>query len=188
MSIASHRLPNRRPPTFGFVGRLLDDKGMRTLVAAFRLLRGRGSDARLIIAGTPDPANPASVTKAEANPGTGSRASPGSATSRYCRLLGARACRGAAVAPRRPAVIADGGGGMRPRHDRERCAGLPRSGHPRANRPAISRRRCAGACGRQWRGSPASPNCARVMLGRRANLVGREIRRRYHWAPNRRII
>ncbi len=54
------------PLTFGFVGRLLDDKGVRTLVEAFRLLRARGSDARLLIAGTPDPANPASVTEAEA--------------------------------------------------------------------------------------------------------------------------
>ncbi len=53
-------------PTFGFVGRLLDDKGIRTLVAAHRLLRARMPDARLLIAGTPDPANPASVTEAEA--------------------------------------------------------------------------------------------------------------------------
>jgi glycosyltransferase involved in cell wall biosynthesis len=53
-------------PTFGFVGRLLDDKGVRTLVAAHRLLRKRIADARLLIAGTPDPANPASVTEAEA--------------------------------------------------------------------------------------------------------------------------
>lgn len=53
------------PPTFGFVGRLLDDKGIRTLIAAHRLLRARGTDARLLIAGTPDPANPASVTAAE---------------------------------------------------------------------------------------------------------------------------
>src|SRR5262249_42354850 len=53
-------------PTFGFVGRLLDDKGVRTLVAAHRLLRKRIPDARLLIAGTPDPANPASVTEAEA--------------------------------------------------------------------------------------------------------------------------
>jgi glycosyltransferase involved in cell wall biosynthesis len=60
-------LPEPPPPlTFGFVGRLLDDKGVRTLVEAFRLLRSRGSDARLLIAGTPDPANPASVTEAEA--------------------------------------------------------------------------------------------------------------------------
>jgi len=54
------------PPAFGFVGRLLDDKGVRTLIAAHRLLRARGSAARLLIAGTPDPANPASVTQAEA--------------------------------------------------------------------------------------------------------------------------
>jgi glycosyltransferase involved in cell wall biosynthesis len=53
-------------PTFGFVGRLLDDKGIRTLVAAHRLLRRRMANARLLIAGTPDPANPASVTEAEA--------------------------------------------------------------------------------------------------------------------------
>jgi glycosyltransferase involved in cell wall biosynthesis len=54
------------PPTFGFVGRLLDDKGIRTLIAAQRLLRARGSDSRLLIAGTPDPANPASIAEAEA--------------------------------------------------------------------------------------------------------------------------
>ncbi len=54
------------PLTFGFVGRLLDDKGIRTLVAAHRLLRARGLDVRLLIAGTPDPANPASVSQAEA--------------------------------------------------------------------------------------------------------------------------
>src|SRR5215831_11484934 len=53
-------------PTFGFVGRLLDDKGVRTLVAAYRLLRSRLPDANLLIAGTPDPANPASVTETEA--------------------------------------------------------------------------------------------------------------------------
>ena len=54
------------PPTFGFVGRLLNDKGIRTLLAAPRLLRARMPEARLLIAGTPDPANPASVTEAEA--------------------------------------------------------------------------------------------------------------------------
>jgi glycosyltransferase involved in cell wall biosynthesis len=53
-------------PTFGFVGRLLDDKGVRTLVAAHRLLRKRIPDAELLIAGTPDPANPASVSELEA--------------------------------------------------------------------------------------------------------------------------
>ena len=54
------------PPTFGFVGRLLEDKGIRTLIAAHGLLRQRIADARLLIAGTPDRANPASVTQAEA--------------------------------------------------------------------------------------------------------------------------
>jgi glycosyltransferase involved in cell wall biosynthesis len=54
------------PPTFGFVGRLLDDKGIRTLIAAQALLRRSVADAQLLIAGTPDPANPASVTQAEA--------------------------------------------------------------------------------------------------------------------------
>jgi glycosyltransferase involved in cell wall biosynthesis len=54
------------PVTIGFVGRLLDDKGIRVLVAAHRLLREKGLDVALLIAGTPDPANPASVSPAEA--------------------------------------------------------------------------------------------------------------------------
>ena len=60
-------LPEPKGPlTFGFVGRLLDDKGIRTVIAAHRLLRARGLEIRLLIAGTPDPANPASITEAEA--------------------------------------------------------------------------------------------------------------------------
>jgi glycosyltransferase involved in cell wall biosynthesis len=51
------------PPGLGFVGRLLEDKGIRTLIAAHRLLRQRGSK---LVAGTPDPANPASVSEQEA--------------------------------------------------------------------------------------------------------------------------
>ena len=58
--------PPNGAPTFGFVGRLLDDKGIRALIAAYRLLRARGLEIRLMIAGTPDPANPASVTEDEA--------------------------------------------------------------------------------------------------------------------------
>jgi glycosyltransferase involved in cell wall biosynthesis len=60
--------PSPEPPepiTLGFVGRLLDDKGIRPLIAALRLLRSRGVDIQLLIAGTPDPANPASVTDDE---------------------------------------------------------------------------------------------------------------------------
>ena len=52
-------------PAVGYVGRLLDDKGVRVLVAAHRLLRRRGIAAELLLAGTPDPANPASLPQAE---------------------------------------------------------------------------------------------------------------------------
>jgi glycosyltransferase involved in cell wall biosynthesis len=50
------------PITFGFAGRLLTDKGIRALVAAHRMLRQQGNDCHLLIAGSPDPANPASVS------------------------------------------------------------------------------------------------------------------------------
>lgn len=52
-------------PTIAFVGRLLADKGIRTLIEAHRLLRERGSKVELLIAGTPDPANPGSVSARE---------------------------------------------------------------------------------------------------------------------------
>jgi glycosyltransferase involved in cell wall biosynthesis len=51
--------------TAAFVGRLLDDKGVRPLVAAFELLRSRGEKLRLLIAGERDPANPASIPRDE---------------------------------------------------------------------------------------------------------------------------
>jgi glycosyltransferase involved in cell wall biosynthesis len=54
------------PPTVAYVGRLLADKGIHALVGAIRLLRGRGSKVELLIAGTPDPANPASVSQQDA--------------------------------------------------------------------------------------------------------------------------
>ena len=53
------------PITMGFAGRLLADKGIRTLVAAHGILRRQGHDVNLIIAGNPDPANPASVPPEE---------------------------------------------------------------------------------------------------------------------------
>jgi glycosyltransferase involved in cell wall biosynthesis len=53
------------PITIGFAGRLLVDKGIRALVAAHDLLRAQGHDFNLIIAGNPDPANPASVSREE---------------------------------------------------------------------------------------------------------------------------
>jgi glycosyltransferase involved in cell wall biosynthesis len=47
--------------TVGFVGRLLDDKGLRTLIAAHELLAGQARPVRLLLAGEADPANPASI-------------------------------------------------------------------------------------------------------------------------------
>jgi glycosyltransferase involved in cell wall biosynthesis len=49
------------PVTAGFVGRLLDDKGIRTLIAAHEIVGRRGRPVRLLLAGEPDPANPASI-------------------------------------------------------------------------------------------------------------------------------
>ena len=52
-------------PTVAFVGRLLEDKGIRPLVAAIRLLQDRGTAVNLLIAGDMDPANPSSVKASE---------------------------------------------------------------------------------------------------------------------------
>jgi glycosyltransferase involved in cell wall biosynthesis len=52
-------------PTAAFVGRLLDDKGVRTLIAAHDLLAQRRQPIRLLVAGEPDPANPASIPPQE---------------------------------------------------------------------------------------------------------------------------
>jgi glycosyltransferase involved in cell wall biosynthesis len=49
------------PFTIGFVGRLLDDKGVRTLVRAHEILAERGLTVRTLLAGAPDPSNPASI-------------------------------------------------------------------------------------------------------------------------------
>ena len=52
-------------PTVAFVGRLLEDKGIRTLVAAVRLLHSRGTAVNMLIAGEIDPANPTSISASE---------------------------------------------------------------------------------------------------------------------------
>ena len=58
-------LPEPPPPVAaGFVGRLLTDKGVPTLVEAHALLARRGRAVALLIAGEPDPANPASIPQA----------------------------------------------------------------------------------------------------------------------------
>jgi len=52
------------PPAAAFVGRLLEIKGLRTLMDAHARLAERGQPLRLLIAGDPDPANPASISPA----------------------------------------------------------------------------------------------------------------------------
>jgi len=54
-----------KPITMAFVGRLLDDKGIRTLVSAHEILVRGGKSVRLLIAGKPDPANPVSIPPEE---------------------------------------------------------------------------------------------------------------------------
>ena len=53
------------PITMGFIGRLLDDKGIRTLIAAHEILMRRGEAISLLVGGDADPANPASIPAAE---------------------------------------------------------------------------------------------------------------------------
>lgn len=51
--------------TIAFVGRLIEDKGIRALIAAFQILRSRGCALNILIAGQTDPANPTSIGDAE---------------------------------------------------------------------------------------------------------------------------
>jgi glycosyltransferase involved in cell wall biosynthesis len=53
------------PITLAFVGRLVESKGIRTLLAAHDRLGQRGRDIQLLIAGLPDPANPTSIPPQE---------------------------------------------------------------------------------------------------------------------------
>jgi glycosyltransferase involved in cell wall biosynthesis len=53
------------PPAVAFAGRLLADKGLRTLIAAHEILAGEGNPIRLLLAGSGDPANPTSISPAE---------------------------------------------------------------------------------------------------------------------------
>lgn len=51
--------------TVAFVGPMLDDKGVRTLMAAYRMLRGSNVPCELLLAGSPEPGNPASIPQTE---------------------------------------------------------------------------------------------------------------------------
>jgi glycosyltransferase involved in cell wall biosynthesis len=48
-------------PVVMFAGRMIWDKGVRDFVSAVRLLRQRGTRARFVLVGAPDPGNPASI-------------------------------------------------------------------------------------------------------------------------------
>jgi glycosyltransferase involved in cell wall biosynthesis len=53
------------PVVIGCAARMLRIKGVEEVVAAFRILRAGGSDARLLLAGARDPENPAAISEAE---------------------------------------------------------------------------------------------------------------------------
>ncbi|MBI1383791.1 MAG: glycosyltransferase [Rhizobiales bacterium] len=53
------------PIVAAFVGRMLEDKGVRALITAQRLLRERGRAPQLLLAGRPDPENPTSIPEHE---------------------------------------------------------------------------------------------------------------------------
>lgn len=57
--------PADGPVTAAYVGRMIEDKGVRTLVAAARALSARGIPLRLMLVGAPDPENPATLSDAE---------------------------------------------------------------------------------------------------------------------------
>ena len=61
-TVRLHPLPEPSGPiAVGYAGRLLAGKGLHTLVAAHKILRQRGSNIELLLAGTPDLLNPESI-------------------------------------------------------------------------------------------------------------------------------
>lgn len=61
------------PVTIGYAGRLLEDKGLRTLLAGQALLTAQGYDVRLLIAGEADAANPGTIPDEEIETWRGQR-------------------------------------------------------------------------------------------------------------------
>ncbi len=58
-------MPHASPIRAAFVGRMLEDKGVRTLIDAHRLLRRQGVEMNILLAGTPDIENPTSISVTE---------------------------------------------------------------------------------------------------------------------------
>ena len=165
-----HARAARRRRPIAFVGRLLADKGIRTLIGAHRLLRQRGSNVELLIAGTPDPANPGIGERTG-----GCRLEPGARhhLARSCRgylgALGARPYRGAAVAARGTAEKPAGGRGLRPADDRHRRArAAAKSCIPGETGLLVPVRRSAGAGTRDRDLGARRRACGPVMAQRRA--------------------
>lgn len=65
--VDTERLQPLREPggrvTVAFAGRMLEDKGVRTLVIAHQISKERGKAFQLLLAGEPDPANPNSIAR-----------------------------------------------------------------------------------------------------------------------------
>lgn len=57
--------PAPEPVRIAFVGRMLDDKGLQSLMRAHKILRSRGSTVELALAGEPDLQDPTSISMAE---------------------------------------------------------------------------------------------------------------------------
>ena len=134
------------PITFGFAGRLLTDKGIRALVAAHSIVRSQGYDVNLIIAGNPDPANPASVSMEEVRGVVPTARNYVAGAHRRYRIVMAKVpfCR-LAITSGGPARKPAGSGRLRKIDDRDGCAGLSRDRHSGPNRTAGPNRRSAGS-------------------------------------------
>ena len=65
LSLYCENIPSKAIPVIMLAARLLHDKGVGVFVQAARQLKQQGIEARFCLVGTPDPANPTSVTPDE---------------------------------------------------------------------------------------------------------------------------
>ncbi len=147
------------PVTAAFVGRLLDDKGVRTLIEAHALLNKRGEDIRLLIAGDRDPANPTSIGEDEIESW---KKQPEPRGAGFCRRhrqgLGAGAYRRPAVTTGGAAAEPPGSRSLRARHCGNRRARAAARSRGRASTPCWCRRTMRWPWRTRSRRSPATGN------------------------------